>query len=142
MVPNPNELLPATANNDIGEDYFRNNLDRVWVPHYQPGDLSIHSKFCPHFTTGYGTQSDRYSLEIRLWANDDSLQPYYDPSMRIARRNGVPVVVETKCSLGIGAHGFLANAARLAMQASSPYGLRKPLRAPRRILEALQAVVR
>jgi hypothetical protein len=119
IVPAPDHALPAGANNDVGQDYLLNNLGKVWIPHYHAGDLTIHSKFSPHFTTGYGTQSDRYSLEIRLWARTDELSKYCDPSIRISRRNGVPVVVETKCSPGVGAHGFLACAALHAMQAAS-----------------------
>jgi len=119
IAPAPNDILPANPNNDVGVDYVSNNVGNVWVPHYHAGDLTIHSKLSPHFTTGYGTQSDRYSLEIRLWARDDSLSKYCDPSMRIVRRNGVPVVVETKCSMGVGAQGFLASAALHAMQATS-----------------------
>jgi hypothetical protein len=142
VVPNPGKVLLAGSDNDLGSDYVLDNLDRVWVPHYHPGDLTIHSRFSPHFTTGYGTQSDRYSLEIRLWANQDSLMRYYDPSVRIARRNGVPVVVETKCSLGMGAHGFLANTAHLAMQAVSPAGKLRRTPLTRRFMGAFRAVVR
>jgi hypothetical protein len=36
--------------------------------------------------------------------------------MRVCRCDGIPVVVETKCSLGIAAHGFLASTALLSMQ--------------------------
>jgi hypothetical protein len=120
IVPSPGKVLPAPSHNDIGFDYFLEELNNVWVPRYRPGDLTIHSRYSPHFTTGYGTGTDRYSLEIRLWGRDDSLLNYLDPSIRIRRRNGVPVITETTCSLGIGAHGFLATTALLAMQAVSP----------------------
>ena len=41
------------------------NLAAAWVPTYQSGDFTIHSCHTPHFTTGYGTASHRYSVEIR-----------------------------------------------------------------------------
>lgn len=119
VVPSPGEVIPAGSNNDIGMDYVFGQLNNIWVPRYNAGDLTIHSRYSPHFTTGYGTQTDRYSLEIRLWARDDALLKYCDPSMRVCRRDGIPVVMETKCSLGIAAHGFLAATALLAMQTTA-----------------------
>ena len=142
IVPSPGHTLPADSSNDVGVDYLMANLDKVWVPHYHAGDLTIHSRYSPHFTTGYGTHSERYSLEIRLWAKEDHLAKYCDPSLRVARRNGVPVIVETKCSLGIGAHAFLANTAMLAMQPAGASA--KPRRAPigQTLMGALRSVVR
>ena len=137
VVPNPNELL---ALDDAGSSYVLDNLDRVWVPHYRAGDLTIHSKFSPHFTTGYGTHSHRYSLEIRLWAYEDSLTQYYDPSIRVARRNGIPVVLGTKCSLGIGAHEFVVNTAQLAMRAALPPAKQQP--PPSGFMSTLRSLVR
>jgi hypothetical protein len=136
VVPPPDHALPAAANNDIGVDYVLSQLNNIWVPQYHAGDLTIHSRFSPHFTTGYGTQTDRYSLEIRLWAREDALMKYYDPSMRICRRDGIPVVVETRCSLGIAAHGFLASTALLSMQTT---GDALP---PRTVMSALRDVAR
>jgi hypothetical protein len=137
VVPNPNELLPL---DDAGSSYVLDNLDRVWVPHYRAGDLTIHSKFSPHFTTGYGTHSHRYSLEIRLWAYEDSLTQYYDPSMRVTRRNGVPVVVGTKCTIGVGAHGFVANTAQMAMGAATVPSAKQPSGSG--FMSALRSMVR
>ena len=117
IVPSPAQVLEAEPNNDIGQSYFMTQLGSMWIPHYQAGDLTIHSKLSPHFTTGYGTMNDRYSLEIRLWARDDAFLKYCDPSIRVTRRDGVPVITETKCSLGIRAHGFVASTALQAMQA-------------------------
>jgi hypothetical protein len=119
IIPSPGHVLPAGPNNDIGEDYAYSNMNNMWVPHYHPGDLTIHSRFSPHFTTGYGTMTDRYSLEIRLWAREDSLIKYGDPSIMVSRRDDVPVISETRCSMGVGAHGFLASTALLAMQATT-----------------------
>jgi hypothetical protein len=121
VVPSPGRLVPALPHHDIGMDYFFDQLqmNNVWVPRYHAGDLTIHSRYSPHFTTGYGTQTDRYSFEIRLWGREDSFVKYYDPSMRISRRNGIPVIIETTCSAGIGAHSFLASTAMLAMQATT-----------------------
>ena len=39
--PAPNVQLPDPA--------------RLWIPAYALGDLSIHSRYSPHFTTGFGT---------------------------------------------------------------------------------------
>ncbi|MBY0325132.1 MAG: hypothetical protein K2X72_40930 [Reyranella sp.] len=119
VVPSPDHVIPAEPNNDIGSSYFMDQLGKMWIPHYQAGDLTIHSKFSPHFTTGYGTMSDRYSLEIRLWAREDAFLKYYDPSIRVGRLNGFPVITETKCSPGVRAHGFVASTAVLAMQTIS-----------------------
>jgi hypothetical protein len=116
IVPSPEQVLDAEPNNDIGSSYFMSQLGNMWIPRYQAGDLTIHSKFSPHFTTGYGTMTDRYSLEIRLWARDDALLKYCDPSMRINRLNGVPVITETRCSPGVRAHGFVVSTARMLMQ--------------------------
>jgi hypothetical protein len=116
IVPSPDTVIPAEPNNDIGEHYVLDNLNRLWVPRYHAGDLTIHSRYSPHFTTGYGTLSDRYSLEVRLWAHDDAFRKYGDPSVMISRRNGVPVITETRCSKGVGAHSFIVSAAQLAME--------------------------
>jgi hypothetical protein len=116
IVPAPAEVLATEPNNDIGSSYFMSQVGSMWIPRYGLGDLTIHSKLSPHFTTGYGTMTDRYSLEIRLWARDDAFLKYCDPSIRISRLNGVPVVTETRCSLGVRAHGFVVSSALLAMQ--------------------------
>jgi hypothetical protein len=116
VVPSPEQVLAAEPNNDVGSSYFMSQLGNMWIPRYQAGDLTIHSKFSPHFTTGYGTMTDRYSLEIRLWARDDALLKYCDPSMRINRLDGVPVVTETRCSPGVRAHGFVVSTALKVMQ--------------------------
>jgi hypothetical protein len=113
IVPAPHHVLPTLPHNDVGPDYVLGNLDKAWVPHYSPGDLTIHTSLSPHFTTGYGTQSDRYSLEIRAMARDASPPEYQDPAIYVGRRDSKPVIVDTKCSPGVGAHGFLASPALL-----------------------------
>lgn len=115
IVPSPGAAIPAKPNNDIGVSYVIDNVEKIWVPHYRAGDLSIHSRYSPHFTTGYGTLTDRYSLEVRLWAHDDSLRHLRDPSVMVSRRDGALVISETRCSKGIGAHHFVATLAHLAM---------------------------
>jgi hypothetical protein len=140
VVPSPGHIIPALPHHDIGVDYFFDQLrmNNVWVPRYHAGDLTIHSRYSPHFTTGYGTQTDRYSLEIRLWGRDESFaKKYYDPSMRIRRRNGIPMITETTCSVGIGAHGFLASAAMLAMQATT--SANDPIKPPGEARTAIEA---
>ena len=117
IVPPPQQVLPTEPNNDIGSSYFMSQVDNMWIPHYRAGDLTIHSKLSPHFTTGYGTMTDRYSLEIRLWARDNAFLKYGDPSIQVSRLDGVPVITETRCSPGVRAHGFIASTALMAMQA-------------------------
>ncbi|MPZ31933.1 MAG: hypothetical protein GEV13_13195 [Rhodospirillales bacterium] len=92
--------------------------------------------------------TDRYSLEIRLWARDDALLKYGDRSIRINRLDGVPVVTETRCSPGVRAHGFVVSTALMAMQTvcglstevkresrlASPHGLMASLRGAARRL--------
>jgi hypothetical protein len=117
IVPAPEEVLATEPNNDIGSSFFMGQLGNMWIPRYRAGDLTIHSKLSPHFTTGYGTMTDRYSLEIRLWARDDAFLKYCDPSIRISRLDGVPVITETRCSLGVRAHAFVVSTALMAMQA-------------------------
>src|SRR6266540_944199 len=134
VVPSPEHVLEAEPNNDVGSSYFMSQLGNMWIPHYRAGDLTIHSKLSPHFTTGYGTMTDRYSLEIRLWARDDAFLKYGDPSMRISRLDGVPVITETRCSPGVRAHGFVVSTALMAMQTVG--GL------PTEELAAMQAVGR
>jgi hypothetical protein len=127
IVPSPGHVIPAKPNNDIGGDYAEENVNNIWVPHYDAGDLTVHSRFSPHFTTGYGTLTDRYSLEIRLWARDDAFTKYGDPSLMISRLGGVPVVSEVRCSTGVRAHGFVTSAAHLVMERiRTPEGSSRP----------------
>jgi hypothetical protein len=69
----------------------------------------IHTKLSPHFTTGTERKTDRYSLEIRLWARTDAFLKYHDPAIYIGRRDGLPMIVGTRC-LAPGVHRFLAAA--------------------------------
>ncbi|HXW26221.1 MAG TPA: hypothetical protein VEK73_15865 [Xanthobacteraceae bacterium] len=39
--------------------------DDLWMPTYRAGDLTIHDKMTPHYTTGFGTGSERISVELR-----------------------------------------------------------------------------
>lgn len=108
ISPAPEHLLPASPHNDIGSDYVLANLDRTWIPTYAPGDLSVHSSLSPHFTTGYGTRSDRYSLEVRAMASDTAPLSYQDPAIYVARRHDMPSVVGTRCSADSDARHFLS----------------------------------
>lgn len=110
VVPEPNALLPTEPNDDIGADYVLSDTDRLWIPHYTAGDLTIHSRFSPHFTTGYGTQSDRFSLEIRAMPRRTAPPEYVDPALYISRRNGLPTIVEIGNSSAREANAFLASA--------------------------------
>jgi hypothetical protein len=109
FVPAPDQVLPTLPHNDVGPEYAMANLEKAWVPRYEPGDLTIHTKYSPHFTTGYGTRSDRYSFEIRAMAWDAARSEDQDPAIYVRRRpDGVPVIVQTRCSRDAGAHGFVA----------------------------------
>ncbi len=114
IIPAPQRVLPTLPHNDVGPGYVMDNLDKAWVPHYSPGDLTIHTSLSPHFTTGYGTRADRFSLEIRAMARDAAPAKYQNPAIYVERRNGAAAIVDTKCSPEIGAHRFLASAALLA----------------------------
>ncbi len=95
VVPAPNALLPTLPHDDIGADYVLSDPARLWIPSYAVGDLTIHSRFSPHFTTGYGTLSDRFSIEIRAMARRSAPPEYVDPALYVARRNGIPTIVES-----------------------------------------------
>jgi hypothetical protein len=106
VVPGPDHLLPTLPHDDVGPEYVLSDLARLWIPPYAVGDLTIHSRFSPHFTTGYGTLSDRFSLEIRAMPRNAAPQNYLDPAIYVSRRNGVPTIVEVKGSAEIGVQGF------------------------------------
>lgn len=108
ITPAPERVLPALPHNDVGPDYVIANFHRAWVPHYAPGDLSIHTNLSPHFTTGYGTRSDRYSLEVRAMARQSAPVKYQDPAIHVGRQNGKAVVAGTSCSPGVDAGSFLS----------------------------------
>jgi hypothetical protein len=108
IVPAPDRVLPSLPHNDIGPDYVLGNFDRAWVPPYSPGDVSIHTSLSPHFTTGYGTHTNRYSFEVRAMARDAAPAKYHDPAVYVGRREGRAMVVDTNCSAGSDAHPFLS----------------------------------
>ena len=110
VVPGPAAVLPTRSHDDIGADYVLGDPARLWLPHYAAGDLTIHSRFSPHFTTGYGTLTDRFSIEIRAMSRRTAPPEYVDPAIYIARRNGIPTIVETRNSFDGGADEFLASA--------------------------------
>lgn len=108
ITPAPAQVLPAPSHNDVGPDYVLANFHKAWVPRYAPGDLTIHTNLSPHFTTGYGTQTDRYSLEIRAMAREAAPAQYQDPAIHVGRQNGEAAVVGTACSPGVDAQRFLS----------------------------------
>ena len=110
VVPSPDRLLPTLPHDDVGPDYVLSDLAKLWIPHYAAGDLTIHSKFSPHFTTGYGTLSDRFSLEIRAMSRSTAPEKYLDPAMYVSRRNGIPTIVEVRGSPELGVQGFFDSA--------------------------------
>jgi hypothetical protein len=108
LPPPPDRVLPTLPHNDIGPEYVLGRFPAAWVPPYAAGDLTIHTHLLPHFTTGYGTGSDRYSLEVRAtaWRNaDPTLQ---DPAVYVSRRHGRPTIVDGRCSPGTDARQFFA----------------------------------
>jgi hypothetical protein len=108
ITPAPEHVLPVLPHNDVGSEYVTANFHRAWVPRYRPGDLSIHTNLSPHFTTGYGTRTDRYSLEIRAMARAAAPVKYQDPAIHIGRQDGDAVIVGTACSPGVDARSFLS----------------------------------
>ena len=111
IVPAPDHVLPALPHNDVGPDYVLGHFDKAWVPRYAPGDVTIHTSLSPHFTTGYGTHTNRFSLEVRAMARDAAPTKYQDPAVYVGRRDGAAVVVDTNCSPGSDARRFLARLA-------------------------------
>ncbi len=110
VVPAPGRLLPTLPHNDVGAEYVLEDPARLWIPSYAAGDLTIHSKFSPHFTTGYGTLSDRFSLEIRATPRSTLAPMHEDPVICVSRRSGFPTIVEARGSAGSAAQGFLDGA--------------------------------
>lgn len=110
VVPSPDCILPTLPHDDVGADYVLSDLAKLWIPRYSAGDLTIHSKFSPHFTTGYGTLSDRFSLEIRAMSRSTAPQEYLDPVIYVSRRNGIPTIVEARGSRELGVQDFLDSA--------------------------------
>jgi hypothetical protein len=108
LPPPPDRVLPTLPHNDIGPDYVLGNFDKAWVPSYAAGDLTIHSHLLPHFTTGYGTRSDRYSLEIRAMAMSQADPKLQDPAIYVSRRHGWLTFVDSRCSPATVARLFLA----------------------------------
>jgi hypothetical protein len=103
----PDDLLPTLPHNDVGPDYVLGRIDRVWVPSYRAGDLTAHTNLLPHFTTGYGTSADRFSLEVRAVAAADAANPLDNPSVFVARVGGTPRIVATHYEPPVKAGSFL-----------------------------------
>ncbi|CAN5885535.1 hypothetical protein BH11PSE3_BH11PSE3_04120 [soil metagenome] len=100
VVPGPAGLLPTLPHNDIGADYVLSDPARLWIPAYEMGDVSIHSAYSPHFTTGFGTGTDRFSLEVRAMARHKTPAAYLDPAIYVSRRGGIPTIVDRRASGG------------------------------------------
>jgi hypothetical protein len=109
VVRPPDTVLPTLPHGDIGPDYVLENIDRVWVPTYRAGDLTIHTNRIPHFTTGYGTRSDRYSLEVRAMAREAAPWRFHNPCVYVGRPDGVPLITGAHCDLPVRANGFVAS---------------------------------
>jgi hypothetical protein len=105
----PDNVLPTLPHGDVGPDYVLENIDRVWVPTYRAGDLTIHTNYMPHFTTGYGTRSDRYSLEVRAMARETAPWTFHNPCVYVGRLDGIPLITGAHCELPVRANGFLAS---------------------------------
>jgi hypothetical protein len=118
VVQDPRRLLPTLPHNDVGAEYVLEDPARLWLPTYAAGDFTVHSRFAPHFTTGYGTLSDRFSLEIRVTPRSTLPPMHQDPALLVSRRNGIPTIVEARGSAGSAAQGFL-DCAELGRAAST-----------------------
>jgi hypothetical protein len=103
----PAGLLPTLPHNDVGPEYVLGRIDRIWVPSYGAGDISAHVNMLPHFTTGYGTGADRFSLEVRAVARKDAANPLNNPSVFVSRVGGDPRIVSTHSEPPIRARSFL-----------------------------------
>ena len=103
----PNELLPTLPHNDVGEEHLLASVDRLWVPDYKAGDISAHTNLLPHFTTGYGTGTDRYSLEVRVVARTGLRDALDNPGVFVSRMEGVPRIVGGRSELPVKAKSFL-----------------------------------
>jgi hypothetical protein len=114
VVPAPDHILPTLAHDDVGADYVLREPANLWLPRYALGDLSIHSRFCVHCTTGFGTLTHRFSLEVRAMPRANAPADHVDPALYVARRNGLPSFVQAFSSPGKGAEEFL-RAAVLAL---------------------------
>lgn len=110
VVPPPDGLLPTQRHQDFGADYLLKDPSRLWIPSYDLGDLTIHSRFSPHFTTGYGTEAERVSLEIRAMSRRAAPREYLDPSANVSRRQGIPTIVDVLRSTDPDASAFLDSA--------------------------------
>ena len=93
VTRDPGRFLPTLPHNDVGPDYVLANIHDVWLPRYELGDVSLHSRFCPHFTTGFGTLRDRFSLEVRAMPEASAPAHHLDPALYVARRDGIPTIV-------------------------------------------------
>jgi hypothetical protein len=112
VVPPPDHVLPTLAHDDVGADYLLQEPAKLWLPRYGLGDLSIHSRFSVHCTTGFGTRTDRYSLEVRAMPRMAAPVDHLDPALYVARRNGLPSLVHAHGSPDKGAEAFLEAAMR------------------------------
>jgi hypothetical protein len=92
MVPALDHVVPADNQDNVGRDAVLSDPAKLWIPTYEAGDVTIHSNLLPHFTTGYGTLSRRYSLEIRPLRRLTAPMMYLDPAIYVAQRDGRAVV--------------------------------------------------
>jgi hypothetical protein len=100
MVPALDRVMPAdNPANDVGADLLLSDPGKLWIPTYDLGDITIHSKMSAHFTTGYGTMTHRYSLEFRALPRLKAPLRLLDPAIYVARRGGRAVVAGTRHGL-------------------------------------------
>ncbi len=109
FVPAPDGLLPTQQHQDFGADYLLGDASKLWIPGYDLGDLTIHSRFSPHFTTGYGTETERISLEIRAMSRRTAPSKYLDPSATVSRRQGIPTIVDVQPTDDVDVSAFLSS---------------------------------
>ena len=107
VVGSFDRVLQTNSSGDIGHEPIVDHPDSVWVPAYGAGDVSIHASHTPHFTTGFGTGSHRYSLEIRAIPRTAMDEEHDGPSIYIGRRDGKPAVVGANRASDRRTRGFL-----------------------------------
>ncbi len=128
VTPPPAGLLPRQHHIDVGEDYLLGRADDVWLPTYGVGDLSIHHNLTPHFTTGFGTKTERFSVEIRCMSMETAPNRLQDPAMYVLRRDsGEPTIFKTGASVGNIANGYLASPDATGMPLTREYMLERKI---------------
>jgi len=82
----------------VGPEYVLGDPARLWISALrQLATSPFHSKFAPHFTTGYGnTLRPLQPWKSALTPRSALPSRHEDPAICISRRNGIPTIVEAR----------------------------------------------